>query len=701
MDRFAYEGPRRKRKSKLEMKLSLRCQMRIAMPSQRETQSISIFKGLIPLLISVSAASANEAPGEEQYFDELPVVVSATRLPQTPLELPASLTVIDRRMIEASGVTDIPELLRLVAGFQIAHVDGASYAITYHGMGDGLARRIQVLVDGRSVYMPATSAVDWADLPQAIEDIERIEVLRGPNGVTFGDNSFSAVVNIITQEAKSARGSYARIQAGQGNYRRLVARQGEKLGDLDLRLTFEHQSDDGLDDTVIKNNLYSIKDDKLSNKMSLRGDWRAAVNDYVQINAGMNSGVRGGGYNPTTSYADVYGGEPATEIRNWRHFEQLKWRHINSSDNELQLNAYHEYTDTHSGYTTRTPWWPLVVVNDSLSERYAMELEHRFRLSNSIRVVWGGEARLDQVTASGFLNTDEAVENHMYRFFTQAEWQPAEDYLVNLGAMLEHNDIAGTHLSPRLAVNYRFSPAHAMRISATRAYRTPSILEENADYTATLESDPAQYVQIWKSQGDLQSEKMTSYEIGWMGNLGSARNQYDFKLFKEHIRDVISHPIWLGYSSPIPSDPLLFMNRDWVDLEGFEGQVKAYASDDTMLSFGYSHVNAQGTYTKRLNPEKVESIGDNVPNDTFSWLVEHRLDSNWRTSLAFYHVDHVAFWHQTSLNTADVRLSRRFKSGDNEGEIAFVARDIMGAYYDYQDERVINRRLYLSLEYKF
>src|SRR5512139_3520776 len=199
---------------------------RMNVPSQRLKQHTAIFRGLILLLASAGAAMADQLPGEEQYFDELPVVVSATRLPQTPLELPASLTVIDRRMIEASGVTDIPELLRLVAGFQIAHVDGAHYAVTYHGMGDQYARRIQVLVNGRSVYMPATSSVDWADLPLTLEDIDHIEVLRGPNGVTFGDNSFSAVVNITTQEAKSARDSYARIQTGQGNYRRLVARQG-------------------------------------------------------------------------------------------------------------------------------------------------------------------------------------------------------------------------------------------------------------------------------------------------------------------------------------------------------------------------------------------------------------------------------------------------------------------------------------------
>ncbi|HEY0721853.1 MAG TPA: TonB-dependent receptor, partial [Gammaproteobacteria bacterium] len=517
---------------------------RMDTPHPRFRQPTVLLSGLIALLGLVAAAAAEEQPesasSEELYFDSLPVVVSVTRLPQTALELPAALTIIDRRMIDASGVNDIPELLRLVAGFQIAHLDGTRYAITYHGMGEDYARRIQVLVDGRSVYMPATSSVDWADLPLALEDIDHIEVLRGPNGEAFGDNSFSGVVNIITQEAKATPGTYARLQAGQGNYRRAVVREGGKLGDLDLRVTLEHQSDDGLDDTV-KNGWYSsIKDDKLSNKLSLRGDWRAAVNDYVQLHAGINSGTRGQGYNDTTTKLAYYVGEPAYEVQNWRQFEQLKWRHIASSDNEMQLQFYHDYTDTQASFQTLSPLPVLKVDNDVLAERYALELEQRFRLSESIRMVWGGEARYDQVTAPGFLNSEEPVHNHMYRAFAHTEWEVVDDYLVNLGAMLEHNDIAGSHLSPRLAINHRFDNNHAMRISATRAYRTPALFEEYIDYSAKLVADESQYYQLWKSQGNLQSEKITAYEIGWMGNLGGSRNQYDVKLFKEQIRDIIS-----------------------------------------------------------------------------------------------------------------------------------------------------------------
>lgn len=656
----------------------------------------------VALLLASGMATAAEmvalGGSEEQFFDALPVVVSVTRLPQTPLELPASLTTIDRRMIEASGVTDIPELLRLAAGFQIAHVDGTRYAVTYHGLGDDYARRIQVLVDGRSVYMPATSSVDWADLPVAIEDIDRIEVLRGPNGEAFGDNSFTGVVNIITLDAAATRGSYVRVQAGQGNYRRVVAREGGSLGDLDVRVTLQHQSDAGLDDVVINNNLYSIKDDKLSDKLGLRGDWRGGVNDFVQFHAGVSSGPRGYGYNSSTVTSDNYILEPAFDARNWRHFEQIKWRHLNSSDNELQLQFYHNYTDTRASYQTLPPYPAADIRMDTRSERYDLELEHRLRLTDALRLVWGGELRQDLVVAPGYLNRSDAVENRMSRLFAHTEWRLAEDYLVNAGAMLEHNDIARTHLSPRLAINKQLSRDHAMRISATRAYRTPAILEEYSDYSATVDGTPI--YRFWKSEGDLQSEQITAYELGWMGNLSGRRTQYDIKLFKEYLRDIISHPACVSCYLP-GSDTTVFINRDWVNLQGVEGQLKAYSSDDTLLSFGYSYLYGDGTYTKRLNPEQVVTITPNVPTHTFSWLAEHRFDSYWRGSLAFYHVDHIRFWHTASLNTADLRLARRFKHEGSEGELSVVARDVGGAYYDYQDERVINPRLYLSLELRF
>jgi len=665
--------------------------------------------------------------GEESFFSDMPVVLTVTRLPQNTLELPASLTVIDRRMIEASGATEIPDLLRLVAGFQIAHAGGTRTSVTYHGMSDEYARRIQVLVDGRSIYMPANGGVDWADIPLTLEDIDRIEVLRGPNGEAFGANSFMGVVNIITRHAAETHGTYAKVQVGDGNYQRAVVRQGGKVGDLDFRVTFEHQSDDGFDDVTFpgKPRPYSIKDDKQSDRVSFRGDYRAGVNDYINIGFGYNQGPRGQGYLSSGSSGnwDV-DTEPAFDTYNRRHYQQFKWRRILSSDDEFLLHLTHNYSDTQAHFETAllsdildlpdpalVPLYfngisdqPLTLQQHIKAERYNLEMEHRFRINKALRWVWGAEARRDAVTAEGYLSREEPVTNRLYRAFAHSEWRPLEAYLVNMGAMVEHNDITGTNVSPRVAINRNLAPGHAMRISYTRAYRTPAILEEYADYSHRLSSDGSVFNQLWKSDGDLKPEEITAYELGFMGYLKDRRSQYDFKIFKEEVRDMISPVHDQSYPelyANLPPGALVFQNGDWADLRGYELQVKLQPEEKTMLSLGFSHVRAEGVLTRNINPTDTRPIEEYVPYYTASFLLDHQFGGGWSGSMGLYHVDHQRFWHRAQVTTLNLRVARAFRVDGHEGLFAIAAHDVNNSYYDYQDEYVITPRVYASLAFQF
>lgn len=137
---------------------------------------------------------------EEDFLTDLPMVVAATRLPQPITDAPVAITVIDRQMIDASGFLEIPDLLRLVPGFQV----GLSWrdhhtAVTYHGQSDGLSRRMQVLIDGRVAVGSLFGIVDWDRLGIVVDDIARIEVVRGPASVSFGSNAFIGAINIITR----------------------------------------------------------------------------------------------------------------------------------------------------------------------------------------------------------------------------------------------------------------------------------------------------------------------------------------------------------------------------------------------------------------------------------------------------------------------------------------------------------------------
>jgi len=169
----------------------------------------------LALFLGGALACAQQAQAEvteSAFLDELPVVLSVSRLSQPVSEAPAAVTVIDRDMIRASGFRDIPDLLRLVPGFSVAYTRDNTWAIGYHGMADAFSRRFQVLVDGRSIYSAAYGAVYWGELPLSIDDVERIEVVRGPDAATYGANAFLAVINIITKDPSQTLGGFASAQ---------------------------------------------------------------------------------------------------------------------------------------------------------------------------------------------------------------------------------------------------------------------------------------------------------------------------------------------------------------------------------------------------------------------------------------------------------------------------------------------------------
>lgn len=133
----------------------------------------------VALPLAVQASS-------DPFFDDIPLVLTATRLAQSPLDAPAAVTVIDREMIEASGFTRIYDLLRLVPGYLVSDIADSSPSVASHGLGDAYDRRIKVMIDGRTINSPLWGDTKWDNLPLRIDDIERLEVVRGPNGAAYG-----------------------------------------------------------------------------------------------------------------------------------------------------------------------------------------------------------------------------------------------------------------------------------------------------------------------------------------------------------------------------------------------------------------------------------------------------------------------------------------------------------------------------------
>ncbi|MFT3859247.1 MAG: TonB-dependent receptor [Aquabacterium sp.] len=176
-----------------------------------------------------------------------PIVITPTRLKQSQADVPASITVITAETISRYGITSIPEALRLVPGMHVSNPVGNTYEINYHGTLRVTPRRLNVLIDGVSAYQPAVATTDWLMLPVAVEDIARIEVIRGPDSASYGPNSMLAVINILTKHPKDVESVLFSMTGDDNRMLMATTRASTTLGSTSMRLTADILHDDGYD----------------------------------------------------------------------------------------------------------------------------------------------------------------------------------------------------------------------------------------------------------------------------------------------------------------------------------------------------------------------------------------------------------------------------------------------------------------------
>ena len=249
------------------------------------------------------------------------MVLTASRLSQPVSESPSAVTVIDRKMIEASGFRTVPELMRLVPGMYVGFADANRPVVSLHGSSDELARRMQVLIDGRSAYLPPFGGVHWADLPILTEDIERIEVVRGPSSASHGSNSFYGVINIISRDASDQHGTS--VSLASGHAADALVRFGHAGGDFDYRMSLGYRSDRGLDSVI-------LNDQSVTRVFNFRGNYRPSASDSLDVQWGSSDGVYGLGIE----------GRPEDAFRDTRaksDFQLLSWLHVWPSGDETKL----------------------------------------------------------------------------------------------------------------------------------------------------------------------------------------------------------------------------------------------------------------------------------------------------------------------------------------------------------------------------
>lgn len=660
-----------------------------------------------------TAPAAHSAVTESDYFDELPVVLSVSRLSQPVSDAPAAVTVIDRDMIRASGFRDIPDLLRLVPGFSVAYTRDNTWAAGYHGLADAYSRRFQVLVDGRSIYSPHYGAVYWTDLPLSIDDVERIEVVRGPNAATHGANAFVAVINIITRTAAQVQGDSASVQLGEQGMRGVTLRHGGgNDAGLHYRLTASAQHRDRFERDITNKPLATLDNGQYFEAGSTyfvngRMDWQLTAQSDLMMQFGVSQGNWNAGRQVDAWFNNFRSLLEPREQTSGAAYLQLAYHKVESPDREWRVQAYHTQNrfdaDVLADLTGTVKACCVVDINQSiLQTRTNIELQVNEQWMPGLRAVWGGEIRQETVKSPFNYNTNRTFSGELARVFGSLEWRAHERLLLQGGAMLEHHYFTGLDISPRAAASFTIVPDHVIRLGVSRAYRSPTFFEEEGNQVYRLQSGGVADVYSVPSTG-LAPERILSRELAYVGFWRPARLEFDVRLFNDRIDHFIGEQKANYVSDPgtiISANEFRYENLGIVDSHGGELQMRWQPTRalDVSAHFARVFVTAD-TARENFNVD----IPLSAPRNSWGMLARYQFDSGWEASVGAWRTGRVKWLTEGDITQAytrvDARLARRWSWQGHDVEAAIVGQNLGEDYHEFRDTNLFSRRVYGSLNF--
>lgn len=446
---------------------------------------------------AVLMAGMAAAPGQElEELAEMSLeelmnieVTSVSKKPEKRWEAAAALYVITREDIRRSGVTTLADALRLAPGVHVARIDANKWAVSVRGFSGRFTNKLLVLIDGRSVYTPLFAGVYWDVQDLLLDDVERIEVIRGPGGTLWGANAVNGVINIITRNARQTQGAYVTSAVGNEEKFSGAARLGGKAGQsFFYRLWVKYFDRDGGHDPR-----GTAADDWEVGRAGLRADWEPGGRDRATFEAAYYKGDAGQrerrGGKVTASTTGVTGG-----------YLLGRWRHRWVEAGQTSVRAYFDRTERRE------------TVFGEIRNTFDVELQHRLDLPGSQELVAGIQYRLTSDDISGPLSTalDRQRNDQLAGIFLEDEISFFQDRLrLTAGSKFSHNDYSGFEVQPSVRALLLPSDRHTLWAAISRAVRTPSRAGDGIVVTQPV--DP----RAIRIDGKTDSEKLLAFELGY------------------------------------------------------------------------------------------------------------------------------------------------------------------------------------------
>ena len=465
--------------------------------------------GFCTCLIGTATGQAVDATGDDLSSLDIEdlariKVTSVTRRPEAVSQASAAVAVISREDIRRSGAANLPEALRLLPGLAVARVGTRDWAVSSRGFNTQSSNKMLVLIDGRVVYSPIFAGVFWDVQQVPLEDIDRVELIRGPGAALWGANAVNGVINVVTRTAAESQGGIASLTGGTNDQIQGELRYGSTWSGSALRVY-------GMGSTVGGSDLASGTpdiDDWQTGQGGFRLDLTRRADQTFTVQGDVYAA--GGGQRlqlptPAAPFTQLYTEDLTAEGGNLRG----RWSRRISSRSDIAVQAYADY----AARTQPSYFGKLGVTT------FDVDFQHHFPIGDRQDLVWGASYRLisDEATGAftaGFEPAERTV--NLITAFVQDEIILLSNRIsVSLGSRFEHNDFTGFELQPTGRILWTPTLSTSVWAAASRAVRTPSRVDSDVRIVAQVfDAPPVTRVELRGSEA-LGIEELVAYEAGF------------------------------------------------------------------------------------------------------------------------------------------------------------------------------------------
>ncbi len=559
----------------------------------------------------------------------------ASRTPQSVEKTAAAVFVITSEDIRRSSATNIPELLRMVPGINVAQIDGSHWAVSSRGFNGRFANKLLVLMDGRAVYSPLFSGVYWNAQDTLLEDIERIEVIRGPGASVWGANAVNGVINIITRSAEDTQGNLLSVSGGDPKTARIGFRHGGAINnDMDYRVYAKFRKNRKFSDT--KTN--KANDDWSSRRMGFRMDGLLTADDDFTLQGDIYKNRT----SETALYPDPLLGQKQVDqtLDDQGGNILARWKHSLENADQTILQIYYDYQHT----------------DEADNKRHTVDVDFQYHFApygqHKVTLGLGYRRNKDKIKGIAeyltYIPEHEIQEN--YNAFIQDEIQISEHWIFTLGSKFEDNEYTGSEIQPSARLLWQPQENHAVWMSVSKASRTPSraetsILGHQEYIPANPPLQPVPVLLTGIGNPDQKSESLIAYELGYRFYIAE---QFSFDIsgfYNDYsdLRTIEARSLNYSHFPFYVEQPVYFDNNAKGHTWGAEIALDWRFAEQWRLQMAYSYLemdlqldnNASGTDIS------ISAAEDASPKQQLSLRLDFDPAYNWETDLWLRYNDSV------------------------------------------------------------